>query len=78
MELKQLQLGDKVKMKLIQPKIKCSGRDTVECFYRGKIIHVPKFNAYLIEFKFKGKIIRDWYYINFGFRNKELKDIKII
>jgi hypothetical protein len=28
----------KVKLKIVQPHIKCSGRDSISCYYRGKVI----------------------------------------
>lgn len=78
MELQQLKLGDKVKLKLIQPQFKCSGREETTCFYRGEIVIIPQFNSVMIEFKYKGKIIREWYQENLGFRRKDINDIKII
>lgn len=32
------QLPRSIKLKLVQPKIKCSGRDEVTCYYRGKVV----------------------------------------
>lgn len=78
MELQQLKLGDKVKLQLIQPQFKCSSREEISCFYRGKVIIIPPFNSVMIEFKYKGEIIREWYQENLGFRRKDINDIKII
>lgn len=77
--LQQLKLGDKVKLKLEQPKIKCSGRSEVNCFYRGKIIETYE-NSYnvVISFKYKGKLLEKTYNKFSGFEEEELKDIKII
>lgn len=81
MELQQLKLGDKVKLQLIQPQFKCSGRDEVTCFYRGKIIAKLE-DSLLIEFKYNKEIKKELYYISGslyeGFFSEELKDIKII
>ncbi len=81
MVLKQLKLGDKVKLQLIQPMIKCSGRDNITCFYRGRIIEKLE-DSLLIEFKYNREIKRELYYISgplsYGFYLQEIKDIKII
>lgn len=78
----QLISGSKVKLKLVQPNIKCIGRDDVTCHYRGKIIETLE-DSILIEFKYKGKLERQLYYFNFpnlgeGFYKESLRDIKII
>jgi hypothetical protein len=38
METQQLKLGDKVKMKLVQPTIMCAGRKPVTCHYKGEVV----------------------------------------
>lgn len=40
---KQPSSSRKVKFKLVQPAIKCSGRDDVTCYYRGRIIEDDRF-----------------------------------
>lgn len=81
MELAQLQLGSKVKLQLIQPYIKCSDRDTITCYYGGKIIG-RSFHFIVIEFKYNKNIIQEKYYFPLngkeGFLKEELQDIKII
>jgi hypothetical protein len=79
MELQQLKLGDKVKLQLIQPQFKCSGREEVTCFYKGKIID-ETIDKFKIEFKYKGKLVSDWYHIplNGFLHNKQWIDIKIV
>ncbi len=49
-------MSRKVKLKLEQPAIMCSGRDKVECFYRGKIV-LEQDGFEGIEFKSYGKIV---------------------
>ena len=44
----------KVKLQLIQPKIKCSGRGDVTCFYNGKVI-MDEPNSMIIVIKVYGK-----------------------
>lgn len=81
MVLQQLKSGDKVKLQLIQPQFKCSGRDDVTCRYRGKVLEVLD-DSYLIEFKYNKILRRELYYISGnlinGFLDEELNDIKII
>lgn len=43
----------KVKLKLIQPQIKCSGREDVTCIYRGKVVQ-ETYNELYIEIKVYG------------------------
>lgn len=77
MELSQLKLNDKIKLELIQPHIKCSGRGDVKCYYRGKVSIVNK-DIIGVIFKYKGKNIEALYSISRNeFYNEELKDIKI-
>lgn len=55
--LQQLSLGVKIKLKLVQPKIKCSGRDDVTCFYRGKIVEeLP--DVWVVQFKSYNQTIK--------------------
>lgn len=80
MGLQQLKSGDKVRLQLIQPQFKCSGRDDVTCKYRGKIINnVGHF--LVVEFKYKGERVTEKYYLPEkgveGFTKEELQDIKI-
>lgn len=81
MVLQQLKSGDKVKLQLIQPNFKCSGRDDVTCRYRGRVVDVLD-DSILIEFKYNKNLIRELYYfsgsLGVGFFNEELRDIKII
>lgn len=81
MVLQQLKSGDKIKLQLIQPQFKCSGRDDVTCRYRGKVLEVLD-DSYLIEFKYNKNLRRELYYISGnlinGFLDEELNDIKII
>jgi hypothetical protein len=46
----------KVKLKLEQPVIKCSGRDDIECYYRGKVLSESD-TRMLIEFKSFGEVV---------------------
>lgn len=77
MDKKQQSFIRKVKLKLVQPQMICSGRDFIECYYRGKIIEEGNFN-YQIEFKYKGEVITALYNKKNGFYNKDLQDIKIV
>lgn len=81
MDLQQLKSGDKVKLQLIQPQFKCSGREEITCFYRGKVIEKLD-DCILISFKYKKEKIQSLYYISGslspGFFEEEIKDIKII
>lgn len=56
MDLQQLKLGSKVKLKLIQPQFKCSGRDDVEFQTRGKVKEVSKY-WFSVEFKSRGELV---------------------
>lgn len=56
MELQQLKLGDKVKLELVQPQIKCSGRDDVSFVTRGKVKGFDG-NRTIIKFKSKGQLV---------------------
>lgn len=38
MERSQQKYIRKVKLQLVQPKIKCSGRQDVSCYYNGKVV----------------------------------------
>ena len=60
MEVQQLKLDSKVKLKLIQPQFKCSGRDDVSCNYKGKVIAL-KGKLVCIEFKYRKELIQAWY-----------------
>ncbi len=40
MDLSLLKLGDKVKLELKQPAIKCVGRKNVTCHYRAKLMEI--------------------------------------
>lgn len=82
MEKSQLTLGSKVKLKLVQPNIKCAGRDDVTCYYRGKIIEILE-DSVFIEFKYKGRLERELYYsslsdLGIGFYKEDFRDIKIV
>lgn len=56
MENKKQEYIGKVKMRLTQPMIKCSGRDTVTCYYRGKLISFTD-SVLEIEFKFNNETV---------------------
>lgn len=79
MERLQLKLGDKVKMKLVQPAIKCSGRDDVTCHYRGTIIGVDLKDRFVqIEFKKYGESVNDIFDLQLGsFVHHDYKDIQV-
>ena len=78
MELQQLSLGSKVKMKPEQPIFKCSGRDDVTCYYKGTVTQVFA-NCVRISFKYKGEYRENLYdIVNNTFVKEELKDIKIV
>lgn len=66
----------KVELKLKQPQLKCSERDDVTCHYRGKILKEEE-NAYLIQFKYKGETLVEWYDKVEGFDNYLIEDIKM-
>lgn len=66
----------KCKLKLIQPKIICSGRKQTTCIYRGKILKELN-DKKLISFKVRGKQIQAWYTKD-GFLEDDLFDIKLI
>lgn len=71
-------IPQKCKLELIQPYIKCGGRDDVKCHYRGKIIGCGD-NCFIIQFKYKGEVIERLYYLDgTGFHEDELKDIKLV
>ena len=73
-----MEVGQKVKMKLIQPAIKCSGRGDVSCHYRGKVVAL-QFGYALIEFKQYGEVIEGHYdLVSKEFKEEEYKDIKIV
>jgi len=60
MEQLQPKYTNKVKLKLEQPSIICSGRDRVECYYRGKITSwiIGNPHSYFdVTFKSKGEIV---------------------
>jgi hypothetical protein len=79
MEQQQLTLGSKVKLKLVQPRFICSGRDAVSCTYKGTIVQMWE-KLICIEFKYRKELIKAWYHL--GEKsfvvNEELKDIKLI
>ena len=78
MALRQLKLGNKVKLSLIQPQIKCSGRDDVTCFYRGKVVEVNP-NDWVIEIKRHSEIIRVKFDNKYGFcLTDEFEDLQIV
>lgn len=37
-----LKVGDKVKLRIKQPAVLCSGRKPVECYYQGKVVIMTK------------------------------------
>jgi len=79
MELQQLSLGTKIKMKLEQPTFICSGRDVKECYYRGTIVGKNENDIIEISFKYKGNFIVGHYNIILEhFMEEYLRDIKII
>ncbi len=54
MDLSQLKLGDKVKLELKQPTIKCAGRKNVICHYRAKLMEITEDNL-IFEIKVFGQ-----------------------
>jgi hypothetical protein len=82
-QLLSLKVGDKVKLQLIQPEIKCVGRDDVTFFTKGKVTFTSfKNEPYFmtIELKYKGVIYDKLFIINHTpkFSDKEFEDLKII
>jgi len=72
-------INQKVKMKLVQPKIKCSGRDDVSCHYRGIVTHVILPGFVTIKFKQHGQWIEALYNEHAQqFDKEEYKDIKVV
>lgn len=67
----------KCKLQLIQPQIMCFGRDRVTSYYRG-LIESETEGYYVISFKYKGKLIKTIYMKDSGFKQPELRDIKLI
>lgn len=80
MKSEQLTLNQKVKLRLIQPKIKCAGRDDVTCHYRGKVIRINEsLHEALITFKMYGvEVIGSYDLQAKQFRNPEFKEIRIV
>ncbi len=84
MDKQQLTLleGQKVKMKLIQPFIKCSGRRDVTAYFRGKVIELagPGFVSHaIISFKYRGELVQGMYDLyERQFIEEEYKDIKLV
>lgn len=62
---------------MIRPQIMCIGRDRVTSYYRG-LIESEQENYYVISFKYKSELIRTIYMKDSGFKQSELKDIKLI
>lgn len=76
--MQKLVLGQKVKMKLSQPSIMCSGRKSVECYYRGKVTGINPTHARIL---FKRYGAEDEYFYNLEtqeFEDEDLKDIVIL
>jgi hypothetical protein len=68
----------KVKLKIELPVIKCSGRDDIECYYRGKVITEDD-KQMLIEFKSHGEIITEIFNKESNrFENPQWFDLKIV
>lgn len=73
-----LTLGKKVKLKLTQPAIMCSGRKNVECYYRGVVTGLNETHA-RIQFKRYGEDVEHFYDLDKDeFVDDELKDIQIL
>lgn len=67
-----------VKMKLIQPAIKCSGRRNVVCYYKGKVVEISNDKAFIL-FKQRGESILGMYDMTKEeFVHREMKDIKLL
>lgn len=49
-ELKQLEYGDKVKLKFVQPDIICSGRKRIEGYFKGTVISRENETTLVIRF----------------------------
>lgn len=77
MELSQLKLGSKVKMKLLQPDIICNGRTRIEVYFRGKVIAI---GSDFVTVKFKSH--RLYTYVTFdsdgNAKDTTWEDLKII
>lgn len=74
---KQLQkYPKKCKLVLVQPFIKCGGRDDVSCYYRGTILE-ENGDILKIQFKYKGRLITEEYHKETGFDNHFIEDIKL-
>lgn len=71
----------KVKLRLKQPAIICSGRDFTTCHYRGTVVEEGRDEEghYLvIQFKVHGQQQQEKYYDEVGFRHPDFEDIKIV
>lgn len=55
--------NQKVKLELVQPKIKCNGRDDAKCYYRGVVTEGNRGwdHLIIIKFKYKGQIVEELY-----------------
>lgn len=77
MELSQLRLGSRVKMKLLQPDIICDGRTRIEAYFRGKVIAI---GSDFVTVKFKSH--RLYTYVTFDSEGDSKdplwEDLKII
>lgn len=78
-DLSLLKLDSKVKLKLIQPQFKCSGRDDVTFQTRGKIVDDSE-NFWEIEFKSKGKLESELFSKSTGYCTSDIQfiDLKIV
>lgn len=79
MGLQQLKLGDKVRLKIIQPMFKCSGRSDVKFQTRGKITD-EFMTDWFVEFRSRGKIYQELFDSSTGKckSNIEFSDLYII
>lgn len=75
-----LSINTKVRLRINQPTLMCSGRDTVTCYYRGTVIAIKADeNLVQIAFRHKSAMLEEWYNIKTNcFVLPELQDIKLI
>lgn len=52
--------GRKVKFRLVQPAIKCSGREDVTCYYRGRVIKEDGYGMH-VQIKQHGQEVTIYY-----------------
>ncbi len=78
MENRQLKSGDRIKMKLVQPAIKCSGRKDVVCHYRGRVIETYNQFAFIQFTKHHQEVVGCYDAFKECFIDDDYKDIKLM